>query len=386
MNNLTGTLTAPRKQEALMEIHCRKEDLLKGVQLVQNAISPRSTLPVLANILFEATADGLRLSSTDLEVGIRCLVKADVKSTGVTTVPAKTLGEFLRTLDDGRDVAIKMGDNQKMEIRSGRDRCSLACLPKDDYPVLPEFNMDKAIALNHSLVRDMIRKTIFSVSTDETRYVLNGVNFVIENDTLTLIATDGRRLAFIQRTLADKKSAVGAIIPTKAVNELARVLAGDEKGADVYMGFTENQVTFQYKGVVIISRLIEGNFPSFDQVIPKSHDIQLKLKTKNILQATQRAAVGTLERGGSVRYNLAPGRLQISASAQGRVEVESEIEVDYKGDPFVIAFNPAYLVDVLKALECDEVLLELSTPLNPGVIRPVGDDHYKYVVMPMQAN
>lgn len=386
MNNLTGTLTAPRKQEALMEIHCQKEDLLKGVALVQNAISPRSTLPVLANILFEATADGLRLSSTDLEVGIRCLVKADVKSGGVTTVPAKTLGEFLRTLDDGRDLSIKMGDNQKMEIRSGRDRCSLACLPKDDYPVLPEFSMDKAIALNHSLVRDMIRKTVFSVSTDETRYVLNGVNFVIENDSITLIATDGRRLAFIQRTLADKKAPVGAIIPTKAVNELARVLAGDEKGADVYMGFTENQVTFQYKSVVIISRLIEGNFPSFDQVIPKSHDIQLKLKTRNILQATQRAAVGTLERGGSVRYSLSNGRLQISASAQGRIEVESEIEVDYKGEPFIIAFNPAYLVDALKALECDEILLELSTPLNPGVIRPVGDDHYKYVVMPMQVS
>lgn len=386
MNNQTGTLSAPRKQETLMDIHCQKEDLLKGVQLVQNAISPRSTLPVLANILFEATPEGLRLSSTDLEVGIRCHVKADVKSGGVTTVPARTIGEFLRTLDDGRDVSLKMNENQKMEIRSGRDRCSLACLPKDDYPVLPEFNIEKAISLNHILVREMIRKTVFSVSTDETRYVLNGVNFLMENGKITLIATDGRRLAFIQRELPDKKSVVGAIIPTKAINELARILSGDEKGADVLMGFTENQVTFQYKGIVIISRLIEGNFPSFDQVIPKSHDIQLKLKARQILQATQRAAVGTMDRGGSVRFGLAPGRLQISASAQGRVEVESEIEVDYKGDPFAIAFNPAYLVDVFKALEADEILLELSTPLNPGVIRPVGDDHYKYVVMPMQVS
>jgi DNA polymerase-3 subunit beta len=367
-----------------MEIHCQKEDLLKGVQLAQNAISPRSTLPVLANILFEATPEGLRLSSTDLEVGIRCHVKADVKSRGVTTVPARTIGEFLRTLDDGREVSLKMSDGNKMEIRSGRDRCSLACLPKDDYPVLPEFNLEKAIALNHGLVREMIRKTIFSVSTDETRYVLNGVNFLMENGKITLIATDGRRLAFIQRTLPDKKSVVGAIIPTKALNELARVLSAEEKGADVLMGFTENQVTFQYKTIVIISRLVEGNFPSFDQVIPKSHDIQLKIKSRQLLQATQRAAVGTMDRGGSVRFSLSTGRLQISASAQGRIEVESEIEVDYNGDPFAIAFNPTYLVDVFKSLEADEVLLELSTPLNPGVIRPVGDDNYKYVVMPMQ--
>jgi DNA polymerase-3 subunit beta len=165
---------------------------------------------------------------------------------------------------------------------------------------------------------------------------------------------------------------VGAIIPTKAINELARILSGDEKGADVLMGFTENQVTFQYKGIVIISRLIEGNFPSFDQVIPKTHDIQLKLKSRQILQATQRAAVGTMDRGGSVRFSLAPGRLQISASAQGRIEVESEIEVDYKGEPFAIAFNPAYLVDVFKALEAEEILLGAFHSAEPRGYSPGG--------------
>jgi DNA polymerase-3 subunit beta len=369
-----------------MDIHCQKEELLKGVQLVQSAISPRSTLPVLSNILVEAGPDGLRLSSTDLEVGIRCQIKADVKTSGATTVPAKTLGEFLRALDDGRELDIKLSDGQKMEIRSGRDRCALACLPKDDYPVLPEFSLERAVSFNQALLRDMVRKTAFAVSTDETRYVLNGVNFLIQQGKMALVATDGRRLAYIQRDIADKKAVVGAIIPTKAVNELARILNSDEKGVDVQMGFTDNQVTFQYKNVVIISRLIEGNFPNFDQVIPKAHDTQLKLKTRAILQATQRAAVGTLERGGSVRFSLAPGQLQISASSQGRVEVESELEADYKGEPFAIAFNPTYLIDVFKALETDEILLELSTPLNPGVIRPVGDDNYKYVVMPMQVS
>lgn len=367
-----------------MEVHCLKEELLKGVQLVQNAISPRSTLPVLSNILVESNGEGLRLSSTDLEVGIRCHVKADIRSGGATTVPARTLGEFLRTLDDGQDLSIKVDDSQKMEIRSGRDRCVLIGLPKEDYPVLPEFSQERALSVPHGLLKEMIKKTSFAVSTDETRYVLNGVNFIVEKGKMTLVSTDGRRLAYIQRDAADKKATANAIIPTKAVNELARILGPEEKGADVQIGFTENQVTFKYKTTVVLSRLIEGHFPNFEQVIPKSHDSQIKFNTKKLMAATQRAAVGTLDKGGSVRFSLSKGKLQITASAQGRVEVESELEADYKGEPLAIAFNPTYLVDVFRALETDEVFLELSTPLNPGVIRPIGDENYKYVVMPMQ--
>ncbi|HRY30139.1 MAG TPA: DNA polymerase III subunit beta [Elusimicrobiota bacterium] len=367
-----------------MQVHCLKEELLRGVQLVQNAISPRSTLPVLSNILMESTGEGLRMSSTDLEVGIRCFVKADVKTGGATTVPARTLGEFLRTLDDGQDLDIKVDESQKMEIRSGKDRCVLMGLPKDDYPVLPEFSQERAFSVNQNTLREMIRKTSFAVSTDETRYVLNGVDFIVDKGKITLVSTDGRRLAYVQRDCGDKKAVANAIIPTKAVNELARILTGDEKDGVVQIGFTENQVTFNYKGTVVLSRLIEGHFPNFEQVIPKSHDSQIKFNTRKLLLATQRAAVGTLEKGGSVRYSLTKGKLQISASAQGRVEVESELEAAYTGAPFAIAFNPAYLVDMFRVLETDDVLLELTTPLNPAVIRPVGDEHYKYVVMPMQ--
>jgi DNA polymerase-3 subunit beta len=368
-----------------MEVHCKKEELLKGVQLVQSAISPRSTLPVLSNILVESNGEGLRLSSTDLEMGIRCHVKADIRTAGATTVPARTLSEFLKTLEDGSDIGLKIDESQKMEIRSGRDRCTLACLPKDDYPILPEFGLDKSFSIGHNVLREMIKKTSFAVSTDETRYVLNGVNVIVDKGTITLVATDGRRLAYIQRDIADKKAQVNTIIPTKAVNELARVLSADEKGAEAHIGFTENQVTFKFKDTVVISRLIEGNFPSFDQVIPKTHDTQIHFKTRTLLSATQRAAVGTLDKGGSIRYSLTRGKLQISASAQGRVEVEAELETSYSGEPFAIAFNPAYIIDALRALEAEEIALELTTPLNPGVIRPLGDDHYTYVVMPMQA-
>jgi DNA polymerase III subunit beta len=189
-----------------MQVHCLKEELFKGVQLVQNAISPRSTLPVLANILLESNGEGLRLSSTDLEVGIRCHVKADVKTAGSTTVPARTLGDFLRTLEDGRELDIKVDDAQKMEIRSGKDKCILIGLPKDDYPALPEFSQEKSFTIGRGMLREMIKKTAFAVSTDETRYVLNGVDFIVEKGKINLISTDGRRLALIQRELADKKA------------------------------------------------------------------------------------------------------------------------------------------------------------------------------------
>jgi DNA polymerase III subunit beta len=368
-----------------MEVHCLKEELFKGVQLVQNAISPRSTLPVLSNILMESNGGSLRLSSTDLEVGIRCEVKADIKSSGATTIPARTLGEFLRTLEDGRELLMKVGDGQKIEIRAGRDKCILIGLPKEDYPVLPEFAQEKAIQLPAAVLKEMIKKTIFAVSTDETRYVLNGVNIIVEKGKTLMVSTDGRRLAFVQRENADKRAQVNAIVPTKAVHELQRVLTGDAGGEEpVHVSFTENQVTFRYKTTLILSRLIEGHFPNFEQVIPKSHEMQVKFNAKRLLAATQRAAVGTLEKGGSVRYSLSKGKLQISASAQGRVEVEAELEAPYEGDPFSIAFNPQYLIDAYRALDAEEIVLELTTPLNPGVVRPAGDEGYKYVVMPMQ--
>lgn len=367
-----------------VEVHCLKDDLLKGVQLVQNAISTRSTLPVLSNILVETNGGNVRLSSTDLEVGIRCFVKADIQSAGNTTVPAKTLSEFLRTLDEGKEISFKSDDNQKIEIRSGRDRCVLMGLPKDDYPVLPEFTQEKSISVPQPLFRDMLRKTAFSVSTDETRYILNGVNFLLDNGKLILVSTDGRRLALVRREVADKTSKANAVIPSKAVNELLHILATDDRTSEVQIAFTDNQVTFRHKSTILLSRLIDGHFPNFEQVIPKSKEITLSFNVKALLAATQRAAVGTMDRGGSVRFSLSPQKLQISAAAQGRVEVEAEMDVEYGGGPFTIAFNPQYLIDGLRVLEGQDILLDLTTPLNPGVIRPVGDDGYIYVVMPMQ--
>jgi len=381
----TATRSLESKKERLLKIHITKGDSSQGIQTAQSAISPRSTLPILGNILFEASKEGLRLSATDLEVGIRTWVKADVLEPGSVTIPAKILADFLKTLEDEREIKLESFENSKVDLRSGRDRLQVTGLPKSDYPVLPEFNEKSSVPISRHVVRELVKKTYFAASTDETRYVLNGIHLVVSEGKALAVATDGRRLAFIQRPISDKKLNIKSIIPSKTIQELLRILS-DEKTQEENMkvSFSDNQASFLSDRTVILSRLIEGSFPNYEQVIPKTHNIQLKVSRTTLLSSVTRAAVGTLERGGSIRVILSKGVMKIQGAAQGRVEVDSEIPVGYEGQNFEIAFNPLYFMDVLKALEQDEVFIELSSPLNPGVVRPVGDDDYRYIMMPMK--
>jgi DNA polymerase-3 subunit beta len=385
INTTTTTATSlSSRKSGTLKLHITKSDLFKGIQKVQPAISTRGTLPVLGNILFEASEQGLRLSATDLEVGIRTWVKADVTENGAVTVPAKILSDFLRTLEEDREIKCEVTDNCKVSIRSGRDRLNVMGLPKEDYPVLPEFEEGKAVLIPKETLQEMIRKTIFSASLDETRYVLNGVHFIVDKGSAVAVATDGRRLSYVQRPIKDKELQMKVIIPTKAVQELLRIISDEKADENLKASFTENQASFFIGETLILSRLIEGHFPNFEQVIPKTHDIQLRMNRGALLASVTRAAVGTLERGGSVKLSLSKGSIRIQASAQGRVEAESELSAPYEGPNFEIAFNPLYLIDVLKTLDQDEVFVELSSPLNPGVVRPVNDDAYRYVMMPMK--
>lgn len=391
IHNTTGTTSTSSHKTIIgnspLRFKSLKGDLFSGVQLVQAAVSTRTTLPILSNILIEVDPEGITLAATDLEVGIRTRVKADVDSPGAATVPAKLFSDFLRTLDEKREISVTVTDGTRVEVRSERDRCHLAGLPKEDYPVLPTFDPSLAVLLDRAILRDMVKKTIFSASTDETRYVLNGVNFVLEGGTLTLVATDGRRLSWIRRKGIAHQSPANVIVPTKALQELLKVIGADDtgrKGQSVQMVFGENQASFKDGESVVLSRLVEGHFPSYEQVIPKSHQIRLQLDRSAFQSAVARASIGSLERGGSIRLHLEPGNLRISASSQGRVEVDAELDVSYEGAPLDIAFNPAYILDVLKAVDSNSVALELATSLNPGVIRSPEDQDYTYVLMPMK--
>ncbi len=368
-----------------MQIVLSKAELLKGIQIVQTAVSTKSTLPVLSNILLETKTNQLKLAATDLEVGVRCMVKAEVVKEGALTVPAKTFSDFIRTLQDNQEIKINTEGTTRMEIRSGKTRCVLLGLPREDFPVLPEFPQEQAMTLESKTLQEMIRKTSFSVSTDETRYILNGIYFLLKDGIARMVATDGRRLSTIARPVEDKKATLTAIIPSKAIREVERLLAGEGMGSDtVQMSVTENQVAFKVGETVIISRLIEGHFPNYEQVIPKSSDMRVQVAAKDLLTMTQRAALGSGDRGGSVRFTLEKSRLKASGAAQGRVEVEDELPVDFSGAGIEISFNPAFVVDVLKNIEASQVFMEFSTSLNPGVIRPVGDDQMLSVIMPMR--
>ena len=353
---------------------------------MQSAVSTKSTLPVLSNILLETKTNQLKLASTDLEVGVRCLINAEIVKEGALTVPAKTFSDFIRTLQDSQEIRINTEESTRMEIRCGKTRCVLLGLPKEDFPVLPEFPEENSLSIPAKTLQEMIKKTSFSVSTDETRYILNGIYFILDKGIARMVATDGRRLAFISRTVDDKKISLSAIIPSKAIREIERLLTGEGIAADtVRMSVTENQVAFKVGDTVIISRLIEGHFPNYDQVIPKSTDIRVQVAAKDLLMMTQRAALGSGDRGGAVRFSLDKGRLKATGSAQGRVEVEDELPVDFSGNPLEIAFNPTFVVDVLKNVDASQVFLEFTSALNPGVIRPVGDDQALCVIMPMRA-
>ncbi len=368
-----------------MQIVCSKAELIKGIQIVQSAVSSKSTLPVLSNILIETKTNQLKLAATDLEVGVRCLIKAEIVKEGSLTIPAKTFSDFVKTLPDNQEIKISTEEGMKMEVKSGKTRCVLLGLPKEDFPVLPEFPEENAVVMEAKVLLEMIRKTSFAASTDETRYILNGVYFMLDKGTARMVATDGRRLAFMARPVTEKKTNVAVIIPSKAIREVERLLITEGLGVDtVKVSVTENQVAFKVGDTVIISRLIDGHFPNYDQVIPKSADIRVQLASKDLLTMTQRAALGSGDRGGAVKFSLEKGRLRALGTAQGRVEVEDELPVDYAGANLEIAFNPQFVQDVLKNIDSSQVWLELTTSLNPGVIRPVGDDQMLSVIMPMR--
>ena len=369
-----------------MQIICSKTELLKGIQTVQSAVSTKSTLPVLSNILLETKTNQLKLASTDLEVGVRCMIKAEIVKEGALTVPARPFSEFIRMLQDDQDIKIKAEESSRMEIRCGKTRCVLLGLPREDFPILPEFPEEKSISMDAKTLLEMIKKTAFSSSTDETRYILNGIYFSLDKGTAKMVATDGRRLAYIARLVAEKKISFTAIIPSKAIAEVQRQLSAEgSHDAVVQISITNNQVAFKIENTIIISRLIEGNFPNYDQVIPKKSDIRVKTVTRDLLTMTQRAALGSGDRGGAIRFVLEKGRLRALGTAQGRVEVEDEMPVDFEGAGLEIAFNPSFMVDILKNVDAPEVSLEFTTTLNPGVIRPVGDDQTLCVIMPMRA-
>ena len=376
-----------------MKVVLNRSDLLKGISTVQSAVASKNTMPILANVLLEAKDKKLEFVATDLDMGIRCSVPAEVVEKGSITINAKKLSDIVRELPEA-SVDLEIDENHKIILVCQKSQFKVHGLPKDDFPILPEVKKDKVFKIKGSLLQEMIHKTIFAVSTDETRYVLNGVYFQVEGGKLKMVATDGHRLAYIQKKLEGKaEDKANVIIPTKTLNELSKVISdnaknkeGKEKAEDsiVEVVATDNQIKFTVQGVEIISRLIEGQFPNYEQVIPKDSDKKIEASTSELAAATKRAAILTSEKSNSIRYQIKPGKITISSKTPDMGEAKEEIDVVYKGEEISIAYNAKYVLDVLKNVGTEKVSIELTQPLSPGILRPQGDTDYLCVIMPMR--
>ncbi len=369
-----------------MNLTIAKDQIIAGLQAVQNVVSTRTTLPILSNVLLRAEGNHLELTATDLDVTVACKVEAKVTKPGATTVPVKKLFGIVRELNGG-EIEIETDEKNITSIRSGGSFFKIHGLGADEFPPLPKMKDEKKVSLTQETVRAMLKKTSFAVSTDESRYVLNGIYISLKDHKMTLVATDGRRLALVDEEVdISEKSSGEFIVPAKAVNELNRLL--QDKG-NVDLNFGENQASFALKdekefSVLLVTKLIEGNYPNYRQVIPGEAKERIALGREELVQALRRAEIMTSEKANSVKLTFGKNNLTITANSPEVGEARETLAINYKGKELAIAFNPRYLIDPLNALAEDEVFIELIDELSPGVLKINGP--FLYVVMPMRLN
>ena len=367
-----------------MNLTISKEQILIGLQAVQNVVGSRTTLPILSNVLLRAEGDRLEFTATDLDVTVTCSVEATVKKPGSSTVPVKKLFGIVRELN-GSELDLEVDDKNVCVIRSGPSFYKINGLAADEFPPLTKFKEDKKVKLPQETLKSMLRKSSFAISTDESRYVLNGIFISFKDHKMTMVATDGRRLALVdEEAEISEKSQGEFIVPAKAVNELNRLL--QDKG-EVEIKFTDNQAAFTLKddkgsSVLVVTKLIEGNYPNYRQVIPGEAKERIALVRDEFLHALRRAEIMTSEKSNSVKLTFTKNKLEITANSPEVGEAKESLAINYKGKDLAIAFNPKYVIDPLNALDNDEVFIELIDELSPGVLKINGP--FLYVVMPMR--
>lgn len=365
-----------------MKFKVEKEILLEGIQKVQNVISAKSALPILSNMLLETQENNLKLTATDLDIGISCVIPVDVAEPGLITMPAKRFSDIVKELP-GETININTKKNNLVIIETGPCQFKIMGLSPEDFPKLPEFKEGQVIVLEQAILREMLLMTSFAVSLDETRYILNGILFKINQNQITLVATDGKRLAIIERKLKQNiDKDVYIIVPLKTIQELNRNL---QEVGEISMLLGNNQVLFDLGGMVIISRLIEGEFPDYKQVVPPASDNKINIAREQFLLAIKRAALLSTPDYQAVKLETFKNKLVVSKSTPDIGESREEVPAEYQGKEIAIGFNPNYLIDVLKTLHEEKIAFELSNAEkaaeNPGVIRV---DGYIYIVLPMR--
>jgi DNA polymerase-3 subunit beta len=373
-----------------MKVTVLQESLARGLSIVSRAVSPRSTLPVLSNVLVASDEGRLRLSATNLELGITCWIGARIEEEGSTTVPARTFADLVGTLPQ-EQVSLNLATaTQTLNVRCGASNTDIKCIDAQEFPPLPVPDMEGAILLNVADFKDMISQVVFAASVDEARPVLMGVLVTVEGDSVTMAAADGFRLSVRKGLLSQPvPQPVTAIIPARALGELARIATDGNEVISMVMPKGRGQVIFRMKEVELVSQLIDGTFPDYQQIIPRAYKSRTILSTPALLKACKQAEIFAREGSNVARLDiksagdLEPGAVEISAQSEETGSNETIVAATIEGVGLLIAFNVKYMREVLEVIKSPNVALETSAANAPGVIRPVGDDNFLHVIMPM---
>ncbi len=369
-----------------MELVVRKNDLLPELQLFQGIVERKNTIPILANVLLDARDGEVKLLATDLEVGLRSTCAATVAKGGIITVPAKKFYEIVKSLPE-TDIRISE-EKGSVKVAAERFDSRMQTLPKDDFPSLPDAGSTPSVTLPRPTVREMIAKTQFAITGEDTRYFLNGALFVLEPGRMSLVATDGHRLALVAAARDSQAKKDGdeskAILPKKTLGELARLLAEDD--GDITYERGENHLFFTAGRRLLISRMIDGQFPAYERVIPKSNDKHIEFERDRLTNAIKRVALLSNERSRAVKMQIDKGKVDVTSSSPELGEAHETLPVDYSGPSMQICFNAQYVLDFLGVVGTDAVMLSLKDEVSQAVMQPVGAEGYEYtyVIMPMR--
>lgn len=372
-----------------MKFKINRDHFANGLAQVLNVVGSKATMPILSNVLIEAEKDHVSLTTTNLDLGIRCRIKAEVKETGAVTLPVKRLATIVRELPNV-DVTVDASPNHQVKVTSGGSNFRIMGIGREEFPPLPETGDEKACSLEQTELLTMVRSVSYAQSNDETRYILNGVYFNFREGKLSLVATDGRRLAVTAKEMEIPAENAGAIIlPAKTVGELARLL---EKGETVKISFTERKCSFQIAtdkdtsglvdNIYLYSKVVEGNYPNYQQVIPKETHQRIKLERELFQQCVHRAALVCSEKSNSVKIKLSTNLLEITAQSPDFGEAHESMAIGYSGPELQVAFNPQFLMDPLRSLTKDEVFFEVKDEVSPGVFKTL--ENFVCVIMPVR--
>lgn len=376
-----------------MKFKINRDHFVTGLQQVLNVVGSRAAMPILSNVLIKAEADHILLTTTNLDLGIRCQIKAAVAEPGAITLPVRKLSTIVRALPS-MEVQVSAADESQAKITSGGSQFRIMGLAEENFPALPSFADQHVFNMAQTELAQMLKSVSYAQSSDENRYILNGVYFHFANEKLTLVATDGRRLALISKEMGVSEENSGQLIlPAKTVAELERLLG---QGEEVKITFSDRQVAFTIQvgkdseesgladSIYLVSKIVEGNYPNYEQVIPKQTEHRVKIERELFLECVQRAALVTSDKNTSIQFVVKPNLLEITGQSPDFGESHETMAIQYEGPEVKVSFNPQYMMDPLKALTKDEVFFEFKDELSPGVFRTL--ESFLCVVMPLRSS